>query len=186
MWAELEMWRVQDGQFPELAVGDTWATRLEVILDHPEEVASSTELGIRLVHDPLTPPGPRYEIVARVDVDATHGAFLDAGELVVALDGQTDWPSGTTLRFTSGLIGSEALFSDPPDPILRRWRVLRLFVTSTRLVPDGDPNSWRPDRSDVRFEEVDRMRAWEKEGTPFFLTQEWRQAAYLLEIVPAS
>lgn len=186
MWAELEMWRVQDGQFPELAVGDIWSTRLEVVLDHPEEIASSTDVGIRLIRDPLTPPGPRYEIVARVGGDADHGTFLDAGEIVITPNANIDWPEGTMLRFDSGLHGSESLCNDPPDPTVRRWQVLRLFVTYTRLVPDDEPNSWRSDSSDVRFEEVDRMHVWTREGTPFFLTQERRLAGYLLEIVPAS
>src|ERR1700722_4227038 len=95
MWAHLSIWPVQDGQFPELAVDDIWNTRLEVILDGAEEVASSTPVGVRMIGDPLTPVGPRYEIGGRVRRDEVVGTSFDAGELVVAPTAYSTWPEGT-------------------------------------------------------------------------------------------
>jgi len=160
MWAQLSTWRVQDGQFPELKVGDKWDTRLEVVLDGAEEVVNTSSLGIRLVGDPLTPAGPLYEVVGRVCEDDIIGLYLDAAEIVVAPTSSSTWPLDTILRFQAELFGSQCLFSEPPDPLIRSWRVRRLVIRYMRAVPDGDPKSWRSDPRDVRFREVDRMRMW--------------------------
>jgi len=163
MWVQLSTWRVQDGQFPELAVGDTWDTRLEVVLDGAEQVPDALPLGIRLVGKPLTPAGPLYEIVGRVCEDDVVGLYLDAAEIVVAPTSYSTWPRDTVLRLQAELLGSENLFSEPPDPLIRSWRVRRLVIRYARAVPAGEQESWRSDSTDVRFREVDRMRMW---GTP--------------------
>jgi hypothetical protein len=186
MWAQLSTWRVQDGQFPELAVGGTWNTRLEVTLDGAEEVTGPTPLGARLIGDPLTPAGPRYEIVGRVHRDGVVGTSLDAGEVVVAPTTYSTWREGTVLRTQSEFYGSEALISEPPDPLIRGWRVRQLFIRYVKAVPDGDPNSWRRDWTDVRFRAVDRMSMWEDDDgsgkSPF--NDGARLPDYLLEIDP--
>jgi hypothetical protein len=190
VWAQLSIWRVQDGQLEELAVGNTWNTRLEVILDGSAEVAPSTPLGLRLVSDPLTDSGPRYEIVGRVLEDDVVGMYLDVGEIVVAPSSYAEWPADTVLRFQSELSGSEALISEPPDPLIRNWRVRRLVIRYKRAVPTGEPRSWRPDPTDVRFREVDRMRMWEDATGPIGpgkmspLDDGPRMSDYLLEIDP--
>lgn len=185
MWAQLSTWRVQDGQFPELAVGDIWNTRFEVFLDSVEEVASSTPLGIAMIGDPLTPVGPLYEIVGRVLEDEV-GISLDAGDLDVAPTPYSTWPAGTVLRIRSELCGSEALDNEPPDPLIRGWRIRQLFIRYAKAVPDGDPNSWRPDWTDVRFRAVDRMRRSDDDprigNVPF--NDGPRFPDYLIEIDP--
>jgi hypothetical protein len=182
VWASLESWRVQDGQFRELAVGDTWDTRLEVNLDDAEEVAPWTVLGLHLVGDPLSPSGPQYEIVACVQGDDVIGMYVASGEVVLAP--ASYWPDppplGTIIRFHSDLAGSESLESDPPDPLIRTWTVRRLIARYTRLVPDRDPNSWVTEKSDVRFREIERMQMWTDENNPF--EDGRRLADYLLEI----
>jgi hypothetical protein len=188
VWAQLSPWRVQDGQFPELGVGDIWNTRFEVILDGAEEVVRWTPVGISLIGDPLTSVGPRYEIVGRVSRDEVVGMSLDAGEIVLAPTPYSTWPAGTVLRFQSELCGSEALESEPSDPLIRGWRVRTLFIRYTKSVPDLDPNSWRPDWTDVRFREVDRMRRWDDDDptgeSPF--DDGPRIPDYLLEIDPTA
>lgn len=190
MWAQLSIWRVQDGRLPELAIGDTWDTRFEVILDGAEEVVSSTPLGIRVVADPLTPAGPTYEIVARMLPDDVIGHYLDAAEIVVAPSSYSTWPPDTVLRFRSELLGSESLFSEPPDPLIRSWRVRRLVIRYTKAIPDGYPRSWHPEPTDVRFREVDRMRMWEDATGPIGpgkmspLDDGPRMSDYLLEVDP--
>jgi hypothetical protein len=186
VWAQLSIWRVQDGQLEELAVGDTWNTRLEVFLDEAEEVESSTPLGLRLLGDPLTDSGPRYEIVGRVAEDGVR--HLDVGEIVVAPSSYSTWPLDTVLRFQSELSGSEAWESDLPDPLIRSWRVRRLFIRFKRAVPTGEPRSWRPDHTGVRFREIDRMRMWEDATGPIGpgkmspLDEGRRMSDYLLEV----
>jgi hypothetical protein len=180
MWAQLSTWRIQDGQFPELAVGDTWNTRLEVELDGAEEAPDTTPLGLRLVGEPLTPTGPLYEIVGRVYEDDVFGHYLDAAEIVVAPTSYSTWPRDTVLRLQAELMGSECLFSDPPDPLVRSWSVRRLFIRYTRSVPDSDPNSWCRDPTDVRFRAVDRMKMWDDGRNPF--PDGRREADYILEI----
>jgi len=128
MWAALEVWRVQDGQLPELAVGDTWCTRFEVVLRDAEELASSTTLGMRLVEDPLTPTGPRYDFVARVTEDEASGHLLDAGEILVAPLTTATLHQGAVIHFRGELWGTERLYREPPDPLIRDWRVRQLFV----------------------------------------------------------
>jgi hypothetical protein len=187
VWAQLSTWRVQDGQLPELSVGDIWSTRFEVILDGAEEVDASTPLGIRMIGDPLTAGGSVYEIVGRIGSDVVAGATLDAGQIVVAPTSYPTWPDGTVLKLQSEFYGSEALESEPPDPLIRPWRVSRLFTRWARAVSDGDPNSWRPDRTDVRFHAIDRMRMWEDDDTvgPSPFEDGPRLSDYLLEIDPA-
>ena len=184
VWAQLSTWRVQDGQFPELGVGDIWKTRFEVILDDAEEVLSATPVGIRMIGDPLTPIGPRYEIVGRVHRDEVVGTSLDAREIVVAPTAYSTWPEGTVLRTRSEFYGSEALDNEPPDPLIRSWRVRELFIRYARAVPDRDPNSWRRDLTDVRFLAVERMRMWDDDDhtgkNPF--NDGARLPDYLLEI----
>jgi hypothetical protein len=190
VWAQLSIWRVQDGQLEELAVGDTWKTRFEVILDGAEDVAPSIPLGIRLVRDPLTDLGPRYEIVGRVLEDEVAGTYLDAGEVVVAPSSPSTWPIDTVLRFQSELYGSESWVSEPPDPLIRSWRVRRLLIRYTRAVPNGEPRSWRPDPTDVRFREIERMRMWEDATGPIGpgkmspFDDGPRSSDYLLEVEP--
>jgi hypothetical protein len=188
VWAQLSIWRVQDGQLDELAVGDTWNTRLEVNLDEEEQVDPSTPLGLGLVGDPLTDSGPRYECVARVLRDDVFGTFLDVGNIVVAPSSLSEWPVDTVLRFQSELSGSEAWFSEPPDPLIRSWRVSRLFIRYKRAVPTGEPRSWRPGPTDVLFREVDRMSMWEDATGPIGpgrmspVDDGPRMSDYLLEI----
>jgi hypothetical protein len=172
----------------ELAVGDTWNTRLEVILDEAEEVELSTPPRLRLLGDPLTDLGPRYEIVGRV---AEHGVrYLEVGEIVVAPSSYCKWPRDTVLRIKSELSGSEAWESEPPDPLIRSWRVRRLFIRFKRAVPTGEPRSWRPDPTGVRFREIDRMRMWDDATGPIGpgkmrpLDDGRRMSDYLLEVDP--
>src|SRR5579863_8238230 len=124
----------------------------------------------------------------RVVEDDAAGTSLDAGDLVVAPTAYSTWPAGTVLRIQSELRGSEALESEPPDPLIRGWRVRQLFIRYTKAVPDGDPNSWRPDWTDVRFREVDRMKMWDDDPptrkTPF--DDGPRIPDYLLEIDPVA
>ena len=185
MWAQLSTWHVEDGQFPELAVGDIWNTRFEVFLDGRKGVASSTPLGIAMIGDPLTPVGPLYEIVGRVLEDEISTS-LDAGELVVAPSAYSTWPPGTVLRIQSELCGSKALESEPPGPLIRSWHVRQLFIRYAKAVPDGDANSWRPDHADVRFRAIDRMTIWDDDPpsgmNPF--NDGPRIPDYLLEIDP--
>jgi hypothetical protein len=188
VWAQLSIWRVQDGQWDELAVGDTWKTRFEVILDGAEDVAPSIPLGIRLVRDPLTDLGPRYEIVGRVLEDEAAGMYLDAGEVVVAPSSLSTWPINTVLRFQSELYGSESWVSEPPDPLIRSWRIRRFLIRYMRAVPDGEQRSWRSDPTDVRFREIERMRMWEDATGPIGpgkmspVDDGLRSSDYLLEI----
>ena len=111
---------------------------------------------------------------------------MDAGDLVVAPTGYSTWPEGTVLRIQSELYGSEALESEPPDPLIRGWRVRQLFIRYAKGVPDGDPNSWRKDWTDVRFRAVDRMSIWDDDHptgkSPF--GDGPRLPDYLLEIDP--
>jgi hypothetical protein len=112
------------------------------------------------------PQGARYEIVGRVLEDEVAGTYLDVGETVAAPAAYTTWPKGTIIRFRSGLHGCEALSSEPPDPWVTSWYVRGLFVRYVRSVPDVDPNSYRPDWTDVRFREIEQMRMWSDERNP--------------------
>lgn len=190
MWAQLEIWRVQDGQFPELAVGGVWETRLEVGTDDVEEVPPETPLGIELVEGPLSSPGPRYELVGQVGKDSVIGTFLDVGEFPVAPLSLSNWQVGTFLRLRSSLWGSQCLFSEPPDPLIRSWRVCQLFIRFARAVPDSEPRSWRSDLSDVKFRSIERMRMWDDATGPIGpgpmspLDDGPRSSDYLLEVEP--
>lgn len=180
MWTELGIWRVQDGQFPELAVGDVWEARLEVETGDAEEAATKTAPGIELIDGPLTAPGPRYELVGRVEEDSLIGTFLDVGTFPVAPLGLTNWQPGAYIRLRSELYGSECLFSEPPDPLIRPWRVRQLAIRYARALPDIDPDSWRPSRSDVRFRAIERMSMWADSSNPF--ADAPRIADYVIEV----
>jgi hypothetical protein len=157
------MWIVQDDGV-ELGVGDRWQTRLEVSLTTAEEVAPGVAPTIRLSGDALSVEGPTYDIVARVEHDETIGGFLDTGAFQVAPDSYNTWPVGSVLRIRSELSARPCPFSEPPDPLIREWTVERIFVRRWGAAADSDPNSFRRDLADVRFQPIERMSMWGDEG----------------------
>src|SRR5664280_397817 len=180
MWVQHSTWIVQDDGL-ELAIGDSWNTRLEVSLEDAEEVSTSTPFGLTLAGEPLTTEGPVYVGVAKLQEVEPNGKILDTGTLQVAPTAFTPWAVGTTLKFRSALYAQPCLFSDPPDPLIRGWAVRQILVRQWNSVPDKDPDSYRIDRSTVRFRSIERMQKWEDELDP---TTGRRVASdYLLKLV---
>jgi len=165
MWVQHSTWIVQDGGL-ELVVGDTWDTRLEVSLTGAEEVSLTTPSGLSLAHEPLSAAGPVYVGVGKLLQVEPIGKILDTGAVQVAPAAFTTWEAGTTLRFRSQLLAQPCLFSDPPDPLIRRWTVRQIVIRQWTSVADGLPNSYRIDPSTVRFRSIEGMRMWEDELDP--------------------
>jgi hypothetical protein len=180
MWVQHSTWIVQDEGL-ELAVGDTWSTRLEVSLADAVEVEDSAPTGITLADPAMTVGGPTYDIVARMLGDQLARRYLQAGTYTMAPLGVSNWPIYTVMKFSSEIHARPCWISEPPDPLSQSWEVRQIFIRQWDAVPDDRPNSFRADRSSVRFRAIERMRMWEDEK-PF--DGEGRTLSdYVLEVV---
>jgi hypothetical protein len=179
MWVQHSMWIVQDDGL-EVGVADSWDTRVEAWLGDAEEVPTSTPLGLSLANDPMTTDGPIYVGVGRMLQVEPIGHFLDTGSVQVAPISLSQHGVGATVRFRSLLYARPCLFSNPPDPLIKRWTVRQILVRQWESVPDVDPNSYRVDPSTVRFRAIERMRMWEDEVDP--TTGQRVASDYLLDL----
>jgi hypothetical protein len=164
MWVNLAMWVAQD-EGMDLSVGDTWRTKLDLDMEDRREAQPSAVLGITLTGNPLTIEGPSYEIVGRVVVHPEIGRYLDAGDLKLAPQYYFSEPIGATLKIQSELRAGPGLVDYPSDPTMRIWEIKHIFIRQWPAVPDGEVNSFRPDRSSVRFRPTEKMQIWEDERT---------------------
>jgi hypothetical protein len=179
MWVQLATWIVGDDGL-ELGEGDRWTTVLEVSLDGAEVVDSEDfPLRLELAHEPFSVAGANYDIVARVRSDEISGSFLDAGGTTLTPSALVGWPVGTVLAFKSELRGGWYPYVPPPDHLTFDGEVRRVFIRQWDAVPDGAPNSYRPDRETVRFRPIQRIQVWETFG---FDMPENVISDYLLEI----
>ena len=163
MWVLLATWIVGDDGL-ELGEGDRWTTVLEVSLDGAEPVDSGSPLTFELADDPLSIAGPNYFIVARVLSDEISGPFLDAGGIAMTPSALVRWPLGTVLAFKSELRGGWYPFIPAPAHLTFDGEVRRLFIRQWDAVPDGAPNSYRPDRDSLRTRPIQRIQTWETSG----------------------
>jgi hypothetical protein len=160
MWVQLASWIVGDDGL-ELGEGDCWTTVLEVSLDGAEAVESGSPLRFELGDDPFSVAGPNYDIVAKVLSDEISGSFLDAGGITLTPSALVGWPLGTVLAFKSELRGGWYPFVPAPAHLMFDGEIRRLFIRQRTAVPDGDPNSFRPDPETVRFVPIQRIQTWE-------------------------
>jgi hypothetical protein len=159
MWVLLANWIVGDDGL-EIGKGDRWSTVLEVSLDGAEVVDPSAPLRFELT-DPFSVAGPKYDIVARVLSNEISGLFLDAGGVTLTPSALVQWPLGTVLAFKSELRGGWYPTIPPPAHLIFEGEVRQLFIRQRTAVPDGDPNSFRPDPKTVRFDPIQRIQTWE-------------------------
>lgn len=160
MWVLLATWIVGDDGL-ELGEGDRWTTVLEVSLDGAEAVDADPPLRFELADNPFSVAGPNYDIVARVRSDEISGLFLDAGGITLTPSALVRWPLGTVLAFKSELRGGWYPLTPPPVHLIFDGEVRRLFVRQRTAVPDGAPDSFRPDPETVRFHPIQRIQMWE-------------------------
>jgi len=179
MWVELATWIAQDDRL-ELTVGDHWTTKLSVSLDRAEEVEASAPLGIHLLAEPPSLDGPRYEVTVRVKRDPDFGVILDAGSLLLDSSSFTTWPDAVVLRLESPLLAGPGLDLRSDHPAWREWRVRQIHLRQWDLVPDSEPNSYRPDPNSVRIRPIERMQIWQDEKDP--VTAERIHSDYILRL----
>ena len=160
----LSAWIIQDGNYPDFAVGDRFEAALEFGFYHPPAMVERGVPSAKHVE------GCDYEVVARIEtvapdlwvVDIGIKAFQESPPPVGALPGQM--ASGQIYLGIDPFFYFESLGQLPQlPPLIYTWRVLDIVRQTAPLIPAGERMLVRdPERRG--WQPLERTEAWKDDG----------------------
>jgi hypothetical protein len=170
----LSAWIIQDGNYPDFAVGDAVEFAVEYYRQPGAEISScDSEPRARLLSEPL------YDVVAKKVLETGDMTVLDIGILVYQRARQAAEPGGPGTRFRTRLhLGVDPFLYfeqlskiEGALPLIYSWRVvsiLRQTAPFIEIIPTSSYPSSRSvrvrDQSKLGYETIERTNAWEDDN----------------------